>query len=856
MERLATTPHFALAAITLSLLSATAWAAGSTELAAMEADVEFNDAFLGGANVDVSQFSRSNSAIPGTYRLDVLVNDRWLGRSDVRIDKSSSANAPLQACFDQALAELVGIDLAKVDAAVAGRLSGDQCVALTDLVKEARAEFDAGEQRLNVTVPQASLVRQGRGFVDPKHWDEGVPAALLNYNANFYTSRADGKASTQSFAGLNAGANLGPWRLRHTGNATKDSKRGLQYQSVQTNLQRNITGMKSQLVIGDAFTDGSTFDSVGFRGVQMSSDDRMYPESQRGFAPTLRGIANTNARVQVRQNGNIIYETTVAPGPFIIDDLYATGYGGDLEMVVNEADGRVLVSRVPFSGAVNSLRPGVTRYSVTAGQYRTPQTADRPLMAQATVQHGINNLVTAYGGLTAAQGYGAVLGGAALNTDFGAFGLDITQAATRLPKEKNRNGQSVKLSYSKFLEPTSTSLTLGAYRYSSRGYLSMADAMELRSRQEHGQGAGQYGTQRGRLQATINQKLPQGYGSVHFTGSTQDYWDKPGRDTQLQAGYSNSYKNVNYSVSATRQLNVGTQKWDNQVMLNVGIPLGRNQNPVYASTSMQKGSDGSGSIQQSVAGALGAGNAFNYGVSAGRAMSSNGPANTNIAANASYRTPVAAVSANASTSSNYTQYGAGLSGGVVAYGGGVVMTPNSGETIAIVEAKDAAGARVLTSSGVRLDSKGRGVVSTLTPYARNSIELDPKGLPLNVELKATEQHVAPTAGAVVRLSFETESTGSAALLTVATRSGEPLPFGADVRDAEGNSVGVVAQGGRILARGLKNKQGVLTVKWGANDGETCTFGYALPEQRSKAESLPQATGLLCEETAPRLIAKN
>ncbi|WP_313369011.1 fimbria/pilus outer membrane usher protein [Achromobacter animicus] len=855
MKPLATTPHFALAAITLGLLSATAWAAGA-ELAALDADVEFNDAFLGGANVDVSQFARSNSAIPGNYRLDVLVNDRWLGRSDVRIGKPSSGNAPLQACFDQALVDMVGIDLTKIDDALAERLSGNECVALAELVKEASAEFDAGEQRLNVTVPQASLVRQGRGYVDPKHWNEGVPAALLNYNTNFYTSRANGKSSTQSFAGLNAGANVGPWRLRHTGNATKGSKSSLQYQSVQTNLRRNITGMKSQLVIGDAFTDGSTFDSVGFRGVQMSSDDRMYPESQRGFAPTLRGIANTNARVQVRQNGNIIYETTVAPGPFIIDDLYATGYGGDLEMVVNEADGRVLVSRVPFSGAVNSLRPGVTRYSVTAGQYRTPQTADRPLMAQATVQHGINNLVTAYGGLTGAQGYAAVMGGAALNTDFGAFGLDVTQAATRLPKEKNRNGQSVKLSYSKFLAPTNTSLTLGAYRYSSRGYLSMADAMELRSRHEQGQGAGQYGTQRGRLQATINQNLPQGYGSVHFTGSTQDYWDKSGRDTQIQAGYSNNFKKVNYSVSATRQLNVGTQKWDNQVMLNVGIPLGRHQNPVYASTSLQKGSDGSSSVQQSVAGSLGADNAFNYGVSAGRAVSANSPANTNIAANASYLTPVTAVAANASTSSNYTQYGAGLSGGVVAYGGGVVMTPASGETVAIVEAKDAAGARVLNSSGVRLDSKGRAIVSTLTPYARNSVELDPKGLPLNVELKATEQHVAPTAGAVVRLSFETENAGSAALLTVTTPSGEPLPFGADVLDADGKSVGVVAQGGRVLARGLKDTQGILTVKWGANDGETCTFGYALSARPPKDGSLPQASGLLCERSALTRVAKN
>ncbi|CAO3895124.1 FimD/PapC C-terminal domain-containing protein [Achromobacter mucicolens] len=116
--------------------------------------------------------------------------------------------------------------------------------------------------------------------------------------------------------------------------------------------------------------------------------------------------------------------------------------------------------------------------------------------------------------------------------------------------------------------------------------------------------------------------------------------------------------------------------------------------------------------------------------------------------------------------------------------------------------------------------------------------------------------MAPTAGAVVRLTFETENVGSAALLTVATRGGEPLPFGADVQDADGNSVGVVAQGGRVLARGLKGTQGILTVKWGANNGEACSFGYALPEQRLKDASLPQASGLLCEKTAPTRIAKN
>jgi hypothetical protein len=40
----------------------------------------------------------------------------------------------------------------------------------------------------------------------------------------------------------------------------------------------------------------------------------MLPDSQKGYAPVVRGIARTNAQVVVRQNGYIIYQTYVAPG--------------------------------------------------------------------------------------------------------------------------------------------------------------------------------------------------------------------------------------------------------------------------------------------------------------------------------------------------------------------------------------------------------------------------------------------------------------------------------------------------------------------------------------------------------------
>ncbi|SQI97309.1 fimbrial biogenesis outer membrane usher protein [Klebsiella oxytoca] len=51
--------------------------------------------------------------------------------------------------------------------------------------------------------------------------------------------------------------------------------------------------------MGDTFTTGDVFDSVQFRGIQLMSDDEMLPDSQRGFAPTIRGMAHSNAKVTI-----------------------------------------------------------------------------------------------------------------------------------------------------------------------------------------------------------------------------------------------------------------------------------------------------------------------------------------------------------------------------------------------------------------------------------------------------------------------------------------------------------------------------------------------------------------------------
>jgi len=825
-------------------------AAGALAAEQQNAPVRFNSVFLqqlGSSGIDVDRFSQGNFASPGSYLADLYVNEVWQGRVDVTL-KQTGANS-VEPCFDQALVERIGIDLSKLSPESTALLDDgkDACLTLPRLVNDATASFDNGEQRLDVSVPQAALNRRARDYVDPKYWDNGVPSALLQYNANLYQNYNDAGPATQGYVGLFAGVNFGPWRFRHTGNLTVGTHTPTTYQAVQTNLRRSIVSLKSQLTIGDAFTDGAIFDSFGFRGVQLASDDRMYPESQRGYAPVIRGIARSNALVQVLQNGNVLYETTVAPGQFEIDDLYATGYGGNLQVVVTEADGTKSTTLVPYAAAPNALRPGVTRYSATVGQYRDALYGSGPLVIQATMQHGFTNFVTGYGGLTYANGYLAAVAGAALNTPLGAFGLDVTHARTSASGQPLQSGQSLRLSYSKLFSPTGTNVSVAAYQYSSGGFLSLSDAMALRNAQTPAFATFGNGHRRHSAQVTLNQTLPQGYGTLYLTGTAQTYWNRAGLDTQFQAGYNNMFKNISYGVSFSRQFTLTTGKWDNRVMITASVPLGKGSHAPIASTTLQRDSNGVTGAQTTLAGTLGASNALSYGVNAGYSGGAQAGGMLNGGGNVTYRSPMATVSANASVGKGYRQLGAGLSGSVVAYGGGVAFSPNTGDTMAIVEADGAHGARIASQTGLHVDPWGHALLTGLTPFARNDIEIDPKGLPLSVQLKTSSQRVAPTAGAIVIAKFETDNAGTSAIIRGRTADGEPLPFGADVLDSAGKIVGTVAQGGRAIVRGLPLGAGELRVQWEENaHSQECRLPYALPDTAQAAPDTWTAIDSTCK----------
>jgi outer membrane usher protein len=482
----------------------------------------------------------------------------------------------------------------------------------------------------------------------------------------------------------------------------------------------------------------------------------------------------------------------------------------------------------------------------------------------------MSNLLTLYAGTNLAHGYGALLLGSALNTDWGAFAADVTAARARVPGLDTFAGQSLRLSYSKLLAPTGTSLTVAAYRHSTSGFLALGDAMRARDYARRGlpvfaagqtplpktingvpiadlltpaQQAAMLGVdyrdtltpvgverQRNNFSVTLSQRLGARGGALYLNGSVRDYWNRDNTDTQFQLGYNNAIGRLSYNLSASRERDLFGRS-DNRYMANLTIPLGTGTHAPTLSGGLIRDSAGSTQAQATLSGTAGVDDQFNYGATA--THGSDALVGSAGSINAGYRGSQVQLDAGYGAGRGYSQASIGASGSVVAHPGGVTFGQPLGDTAAVVAAADAAGARVGNTAGVRIDRSGFAVVPYITPYILNAVQIDPSGLPLDVQLDSTSAQVAPRAGALVMVKFAS-SSGRFLLIETHLADGRTLPFGAEVLDGQQQPIGVVGQGGRIMVRAI-DPSGRLNVHW--RDGETekaCSLPYRLPPRGKKA----------------------
>jgi outer membrane usher protein len=829
-----------LSVMVLSVLALLQFSAAHAKQPVTLAQVEFGSEFFRGSGaepVDVTRYGRGNPVLSGEYRPDVYVNEAWIGRYDVSF-RSIGDDEIARPCFSRKLLDAVGVDLEKLSETTRAALMSEgsqHCLQLEDLVPDAIAQFDSGDLRLNLSIPQISLRRSARGYVSPEMWDHGVNAAMMSYNFNAFSTTSGGRSSTSYYASLNSGVNLGDWRLRNNSSVTRSDSGPTRIQTLNSYAQRSVVSLNSQLTVGDASTSGRLFDSISFRGAQLASDPRMLPDSQNGYAPVVRGVARTNARVQIRQNNNVIYETTVAPGRFEINDLYPTGFGGDLRVTITEADGSTSSFDVPYASVSQLLRPDTYRYSLTGGRTRSSFNVASSSFLQGTYERGISNSLTLAGGLLVATDYMALVGGGALSTPVGAVGLNLTQSHARVSERTTLNGQSLKLDYSKSIVATGTNIAVAAFRYSSGGYMRLQDLQAVKAVQQRGNSGLTADRPRSQLQLSVSQSLGEGGGSFYAVGTSQNYWNRSGSGSTFSMGYSNQWKSISYNISAMRQRDLQSRATGTQYTFSMSMPLGRETNSPSVSNLFTRGQGGESSLQTSLSGSLGEQRAVSYGASVYR-----NPGSTGGSLNGQYNAPYANLGASYGYANGGSrQMSATVSGGVVAHAGGVILAQSLGDTIAIVQAEGAEGAAV-NQGGVRLNDSGHAVVPYLTPFRNNEVLLDPKGTSTDVELKSTSQRVAPVAGAVVLMKYDTVS-GRSVLINAYRNNGEVVPFGADVLDEEGNVLGMVGQGGMVFVR-TANDSGQLFLRWGGDRQAQCRIRYALePRAKDRVTEFDQIT---------------
>ncbi|EDR5176303.1 fimbria/pilus outer membrane usher protein [Salmonella enterica] len=802
----------------------------------------FNSALIDGGkgDVDVSLFNEGLQ-LPGTYNVTVTVNGNTVD-SDVAVPFRLSGEGKqrtLHPCLTAEQLTRYGVDISGYPV-----LSADAQCADPDVIPQATVHFDFNRQLLSLAFPPQAMLPVLKGIAPQAQWDDGIPALMLGWDASTQHSEYRGPWTYRSDSGyvrLQPGLNLGPWRLRNASTWQKNSSQPGKWQSAWTYAERGINSLKSRLTLGESYTTGNVFDSVPFRGVMLASDENMVPSDQRDFAPVVRGIARTQARVEVKQNGYTMTSTTVPAGPFEINDLPSVGSNGDLQVTVLESDGSRQEFTVPYNTPAVALRRGYLKYSVAGGQYRSSldNVEAAPVMS-AELAYGLPWDLTGYGGVQTAEHYQAGSAGVGLMLGaWGAVSVDVTQARSQRYAQDWQNGQRWRLRYSNTLD-TGTSLNMVSEEYATVGYGGLSETLDTWCDSQHG--CDRYGAysslrQRNRTSVYISQPLD-GMGTLSLNGSRQTYHNDRTSNSAWGASYSTSlwgraFLSLNWSRNRQTDRN-GHQYDDSLTSLYLSLPLSgwSSENPVYATYQMNNRAHGDTAHEAGM-----------YGDTLNRRLHwdvreryRDGAAGGDKAGSAlylDYRGTYGEMTGNYNYSRHQQLSGAGLKGELLVTGDGVTLGQPQDDTLALVEAPGVSGVPVGGWPGVRTDFRGYTTLGYLRAYQKNDISIDPSSIPDDAALSQTSVPVVPTKGAVVRARFST-SVGKRVLLTLTREDGKPVPFGS-VATVEGseNSTGITGDGGVVYLTGVP-EDGKVTVRWGRGQSLHCSAGIQLPEKPGPA----------------------
>ena len=806
---------------TLGLCVALAFGSPVTWVFAAE-EIQFNTDVLDindRQNIDLSQFTRSGYIMPGNYTMVVHVNKNDLPEQPIRFVAPENNAKGSEVCLPPALVKQLGVK-EKLESTLRWT-HGGQCLDLHSLAgMEARGDLSSSSLYLNI--PQAYLEYSSENWDPPSRWDNGIPGLLLDYNLNAQTQKnlkAGGDSYSLSGNGT-AGGNLGAWRLRADWQASVNHQTGSgkasdkQFDWSRYYAYRAIPALRSRLTMGEDYLNSDLFDSLRFTGASLRSDDNMLPPNLRGYAPEISGVAKTNAKVVVSQQGRVLYETQVAAGPFRIQDIN-DAVSGELDVRVEEQDGSVQQFKMSTASIPYLTRPGRVRYKLAAGKpTEWGHHLRGPLFGTGEFSWGISNGWSLYGGAIGGGDYNALSLG--LGRDLmllGALSFDVTQSRARLPQEGVKSGGSYRLSYSKNFDEYDSQVTFAGYRFSQEDFMSMGEYLDARYQGDRN------GKSKEMYTLSFNKQFRDLGLSAYLNYSHQTYWDRAANDRYnlMLSRYFDlgEFKNLSLSLSAYR--NRYNARNDDGMYLSLSVPWGSSGTISYNTTIDRNDNTHRVGYYDRV------NEHDNYQLSAGA-----GRSGATLSGYYSHEGDMAQVNANASyQAGRYSAVGLAAQGGMTltAEGAALHRIATPGGTRLLLDTDGVPDVPVRGyGSTVATNRFGQAVVTDVNSYYRNKASIDLNALGDKVEATRSVVQATLTEGAIGYRRFAVIA-GEKAMAIIKLADGSEPPFGATVMNARKQETGIVNDGGSVYLSGI-NPGEVMTVHW--NGAAQCEVHLPTP----------------------------
>ncbi|HAV2137646.1 TPA: outer membrane usher protein [Serratia marcescens] len=761
-------------------------------------------------NIDLSQFSRGGYIMPGTYGMTVHINKNDYPEQQIPFYAPEDDPSGSRACIDKELVAQLGLK----DGVIKDLTWWHQGACLDEAsVQGMEVRGDLATSSLYVSIPQAFVEYTDENWDPPSRWDEGILGLLFDYNVNAQSQQQlkQGSKGYSLSGNGTTGANLGAWRLRADWQANLNHQTGSgrptdkQLDWSRYYAYRAIPALRSKLTLGENYLDSGMFDSFRFTGASLVSDDNMLPPNLRGYAPEVVGIAKTNAKVVISQQGRVLYETTVASGPFRIQDIN-DAVSGELNVRIEEQDGSVQEFVMNTANIPYLTRPGSVRFKVAVGKPSDWQHHSRgPVFGTGEFSWGVSNGWSLYGGALAGGDYNALSLGIGRDLmAFGALSFDVTQSRARLPQEDGTlTGGSYRVSYSKNFDEYDSQVTFAGYRFSEEKFMSMSEYLDARY----------YGYRTGNSKeqytVTFNKHFRDWGLSTYLNYDHQTYWDRPDNDryslTLSRYFDMGAFRNVSLSLSAYRNAYNGTN--DDGAYLSLSMPWGDGATVSYNTTLNRD------DITHRVGYYDRIDEHNNYQLSAGQSRSG-----VNLSGYYSHEGDKARLSANASYQQDrYSAFGMSLQGGatLTANGGALHRVGMQGGTRMLIDTGGVPDVPVRGyGSATNTNAWGKAVIGDVSSYYRNKASIDLNKLGDKAEATRSVVQATLTEGAIGYRRFDVIA-GEKAMAVIKLADGSEPPFGATVMNARKQETGIVNDGGSVYLSGI-NAGDAMTVYWGGN----------------------------------------